>query len=70
MEFSQQEYWNGLPFLCPGDIPNPGVKPRSLALQADSLPSEPSAKSQNSGGLIQISILALLLTGIVEQFSK
>ena len=36
MEFSRQEYWNGLPFPPPGDLPDPGVKPESLALQADS----------------------------------
>ena len=36
----QQEYWNGLPFHSPGDIPYPGIKPRSPVLQADSLPSE------------------------------
>ena len=41
MESSRQEYWSGLPFLPPGDLPNPGIKPESLALQADSLPSEP-----------------------------
>ena len=41
MEFSRQEYWSGLPFLSPGDLPDPGIKPGSLALQADSLPSEP-----------------------------
>ena len=44
MEFSQQEYWTGLPCLSPGDLPNLGIEPRSLALQADSLPSEPSGK--------------------------
>ena len=38
MEFSRQEYWSGLPFLTPGDLPNPGIKPTSPALQADSLP--------------------------------
>ena len=37
MGFSQQEYWSGLPCLPPGDLPNPGTKPRSPALQADSL---------------------------------
>ena len=37
MEFSRQEYWNGLPFPIPGDLPNPGIKPRS-ALQANSRP--------------------------------
>ena len=40
MEFSRPEYWSGLPFLFPGDLPNPRMEPRS-ALQADSLPSEP-----------------------------
>ena len=37
MGFSRQEYWSGLPFPSPGDLPNPGIKPGSLALQADSL---------------------------------
>ena len=36
MGFSRQEYWNGLPFLPPGDLPDPGIKPESPALQADS----------------------------------
>ena len=40
MEFSRQEYWSGLPFPSPGDLPDPGIKPGSPALQADSLPSE------------------------------
>ena len=44
MGFSRQEYWSGLPFLSPGDLPNPGIKPRSPILQADSLPSEPPGK--------------------------
>ena len=42
MGFSRQEYWNGLPFLSPGDLPNPGIEPRSPALQTGSFPSEPS----------------------------
>ena len=42
--FSRQEYWSGLPFPSPGDLPNPGIEPRSPALKADSLPSEPSGK--------------------------
>ena len=41
MEFSRQEYWSGLPFPSPGDLPDPGSEPRSPTLQADSLPSEP-----------------------------
>ena len=45
MEFSRQEYWNGLPFLSPGDLSDPGTEPRSHALQADSLLSEPAKKS-------------------------
>ena len=40
MEFSRQEYWNGLPFPSPGDLPNPGIEPRSPALQEEALPSE------------------------------
>ena len=43
-EFSRQEYWNGLPFPSPGNIPDPGIKPRSPALQADSLLSEAHGK--------------------------
>ena len=39
MEFSRQEYWSGLPFPSPGDLPNPGIEPGSPALQADALPS-------------------------------
>ena len=39
MGFSRQEYWSGLPFPSPGDLPNPGIKPRSPTLQADSLPT-------------------------------
>ena len=41
--FSRQEYWNGLPFPSPGDLPHPGIEPGSPALQADSLTSEPPA---------------------------
>ena len=44
MGFSRQECWSGLPFPSPGDLPNPGIKPGSPALQADALPSEPPGK--------------------------
>ena len=44
MEFSRQEYWNGWPFLSAMDRPDPGIKPTSPALEADSLPSEPPGK--------------------------
>ena len=45
MGFSRQEYWNGLPFPSPGNLPGPGIEPGSPALQADSWPSEPPGKS-------------------------
>ena len=45
MGFSRQDYWSGLPFPSAGDLPNPGIKPGSPALQADVLPSEPPGKS-------------------------
>ena len=38
MEFSRQEYWSGLPFPSPWDLPNLGIEPQSPALQADALP--------------------------------
>ena len=41
MGFSRKEYWSGLPFPSPEDLPDPGIEHRSFALQADSLPSEP-----------------------------
>ena len=44
MGFSRQEYWNELPFPSPGDLPNPGIEPGSLAFQADALTSEPPGK--------------------------
>ena len=44
MGFSTQEYWSGLPFLSAGDLPDPGIEPRSSALQADALTSEPPGK--------------------------
>ena len=44
MGFSRQEYWSGLPFPSPGDLPDPGIEPRSPALRTDSLLSEPPGK--------------------------
>ena len=46
MGFSRQEYWNGLPFPSPGDLPDPGIEPSSPALQEDALTSEPPGKPQ------------------------
>ena len=45
MGFSRQEYWSGLPFPSPGDLPDLGIEPRSPALQADALTSEPPGKA-------------------------
>ena len=45
MGFSRQEYWSGLPFTSPGDLPNPGIESGSPTLQTDALPSEPLEKS-------------------------
>ena len=50
MGFSRQEYWSGLPFPSPGDLPDPGIKPRSPALQADTSPSEPQGKPMSCIG--------------------
>ena len=58
MGFSRQEYWSGLPLPSPGDLPNLGIEPGSLALQADSLPFKPPEKLPYMGvhraGLLQI----------------
>ena len=45
MGFSRQEYWSGLSFPSPGDLPDPGIEPGSPALQADTLISEPPGKT-------------------------
>ena len=49
MEFPKQEYWSGLPFPSPGDLRNPGIKPRFPALQVNSSPAEPPGKPKNTG---------------------
>ena len=49
MKFSRPEYWSGYPFPSPGDIPNPGIEPRSPVLQADPLPAEPPGKPKHAG---------------------
>ena len=48
-DFSRQEYWSGLSFPSPGNLPGPEIEPRSPALQADSLPSEPSGNPWTQG---------------------
>ena len=48
MGFSRQEYWSGLPCPSPGDLPDPGIEPRSPALRIDTLLSEPPRKPDTS----------------------
>ena len=48
MGFSRQEYWSGLPFPSPGDLPNPGIERGSPALQTDASPSEPPGKHRTN----------------------
>ena len=52
MGFSRPEYWSGLPFPSPGDLPDPGIEPGSPALQADTLLSEP--RSEPMGDSLQV----------------
>ena len=52
MEFSRQEYWSGVPFPSPGDLPDPEIETGSTTLQADTLPSEPLGKPPTVTGAI------------------
>ena len=65
MEFSRPEYWSGSPFPSPGDLPNPGIKPRSLTLQADSLPAEPCFTNQRFFILMSSKLWVLPTTGVL-----
>ena len=56
-EFARQEYWSGLPFPSPGDLPDPRIEPRSPALQADTLPSEPPGKPVGLKELLNPAVL-------------
>ena len=65
MGFSRQEYWSGLPFLSPGDLPDPGIESRSPALQADSLPPEPPWKPHIvSGEAVEGAMVELSMGGL------
>ena len=64
MRFSRQEYWSGLSFPSPGDLPDPGIEPGSPALQADSLLSEPPGKPKLVLSIFPLSfILQSLFSG-------
>ena len=54
MGFSRQKYWSRLPFPSPGDLPDPGIKPRSAALQADSLPFELIIRENNNQNYFEV----------------
>ena len=66
MEFSRPEYWSGKPFPSPGDLPNPGIEPRSPALQVDSLPAEPPGKPKNTGVCSLSFLQGIFLTPGIE----
>ena len=57
MGFSRQEYWSGLPFPSPGDLPDPAIEPKSPALQADSLPAESPGKPNCNNNLTQMTTI-------------
>ena len=59
MGFSRQEYWSGLSFPSPRDLPDPGIEPRSPTLEADTLTSKPPGKPQERKGDLFISGLAV-----------
>ena len=65
MDFSRQEYWSRLPFHSPGDLSDPGIKPRCPALQADSFPSDPDVEL-----LDQMVTLCLVVKGTSVLFCR
>ena len=56
MRLSRQEYWSGLPFPSPGDLPDPEIEPGSPELQADSLPCELPGKPPNNFSCLKMTI--------------
>ena len=58
MGFSRQEYWSGLPFPSPGDLPDSGIEHGSPTFQADSLPSEAKSRAEfkNPGPLVRVKV--------------
>ena len=70
MGFYRQEYWSGLPFPSPGDLPNSGIEPRSPTLEADALPSEPPAKFLISTNLFLIKKKIIVLLTFINKLDK
>ena len=70
MEFSRQEYWNGLPLPSPGDLPDPGIELQSPALQMNSLPNEPPEVSMLDGDGHLINIYNKNCVKVYVSFSK
>ena len=79
MTFSRQEYWSGLPFPSPGDLPDPGIEPQSPTLKADALQSEPPGQScklininletiHTSHGLQNLKLWASCLNSLILNF--
>ena len=66
MGFSRQEYWSGLPFPSPGDLPNPEIEPGSPALQADALSSEPPGKPQQRDSESEVAQSCLTLSNPMD----
>ena len=62
MGFSRQEYWSGLPFPSPRDLPDPGIELRSPALQTDTLPSEPPVKPLKHGSYSLLSMSGMVVS--------
>ena len=62
MRFFRQEFWSGLPFPSPWDLPNPGIKPRSPTLQADTLPCEAPGKPLNGKLALKFSCIIIMYT--------
>ena len=63
--FSRQEYWSGLPFLSPGNLPDPGIQPVSPLLQADSLPTELQVEPR-----ISLYTMLIILFRIIHEVTK
>ena len=70
MGFSRPEHWSGQPFLSPGDLPNPGIKPRYPTLQADPLPAELQENSNVKKGLTQRVSVCLCVYHFIHMYRK